>query len=45
MNQRNYGLLEGNTNIKLYTIDYSSGIYIIETTINGKKIQKRLIVE
>jgi hypothetical protein len=45
MNQRNYGLLEGNTNITIYTTDYSSGVYIIETTINGKKIQKRLIVE
>jgi hypothetical protein len=45
MAQRNYGLLEGNTNITLHTTTYSSGIYIIETTINGKKIQKRLIVE
>jgi hypothetical protein len=45
MAQRNYGLLEGNTNITLFTTDYSSGVYIVETTINGATIQKRIIVE
>jgi hypothetical protein len=45
MAQRNYGLLEGNTNITLFTTAYSSGVYIVETTINGATIQKRIIVE
>ena len=45
MAQRNYGLLEGNTNITLITTAYSSGVYIVETTINGATIQKRIIVE
>jgi hypothetical protein len=45
MAQRNYGLLEGNTNITLHTTTYYSGVYIIETTINGATIQNRIIVE
>ena len=45
MTYRNYALLIGNTNIPLNTTSYSAGVYIVETTINGKKIQKKFIVE
>ena len=45
MSQRNYGLLNGNTNLPLNVNSYSSGVYIVKTTINGTIVQKRLIVE
>jgi hypothetical protein len=45
MTYRNFALLIGNTNIPLNTTSYSAGVYIVETTINGKKIQKKFIVE
>lgn len=45
MSKRNYGLLNGNINLPLNVNSYSSGVYIIKTTINGTIVQKRLIVE
>jgi hypothetical protein len=45
MSQRNYGLLNGNTNLPLNVNSYSSGVYMVKTIINGTIIQKRLIVE
>jgi hypothetical protein len=45
LSSRNYGLLNGNTLLPLSTNNLSSGVYIIETSINGKKAQERLIVE
>ena len=45
LSQRNYGLLNGNINLPLSVNQYSSGVYIVKTTINGTIVQKRLIVE
>jgi hypothetical protein len=45
LSSRNYGLLNGNTLLPLSINNMSSGVYIIETSINGKKTQERLIVE
>ena len=45
LSNKNYGLLTGNTILPLSTNNISTGVYIIETSINGKKTQKRLIVE
>lgn len=45
LSQRNYGLLNGNINLPLSVNPYSSGVYIVKTTINGTIVQKRLIVE
>jgi hypothetical protein len=43
--QRNYGIINGDINLPINTNNISTGVYIVETSINGKKIQKMLIVE
>jgi hypothetical protein len=42
---KNYGIMNGAYDIKLNTSNYSSGIYIVEMSFDGKKVQKRLIIE
>ena len=42
---RNYGSLNGPSNIQLNTADLSAGVYLVEVTINNEKMIKRLIIE
>jgi hypothetical protein len=42
---RNYGSLNGPSNIQLNTADLSAGVYMVEVRINNEKMIKRLIIE
>jgi hypothetical protein len=42
---KNYGIMNGAYDITLNTSNYSSGIYIVEMSFDGRKVQKRLIIE
>lgn len=45
MSHRNYGLLNGNINLPINGNSFSSGVYLIKTTIDGTIVKKRLIIE
>jgi hypothetical protein len=45
MAARNYGSLNGTWSVNLNTSNLNAGIYLVELTINGTKVTKRLIVE
>lgn len=42
---RNYGTMNGISEIVMNTSDLTSGVYLVEVTVNGSKMIKRLIVE
>jgi Secretion system C-terminal sorting domain/Outer membrane protein Omp28 len=42
---RNYGSMNGSSNIQLNTADLTAGVYVVEVTINNEKMIKRLIIE
>ncbi len=42
---RNYGTMNGISEIMLNTSDLTAGVYLVEVTVNGSKMIKRLIVE
>lgn len=41
---RNYGSLNGASNINMNTSNFESGVYLVELTINNQKMTKRLII-
>ena len=41
----NYGSLNGTWSVNLNTSNLNAGMYLVELTINGTKVTKRLIVE
>ncbi len=45
MAARNYGSLNGATNITMNTSQFVSGVYIVELTLDNEVFQRRLIVE
>lgn len=45
MSHKNYGLLNGSINLPINGNSFSSGVYLIKTTIDGTIVQKRLIIE
>ncbi len=42
---RNYGALEVSSTIQLNTLDLNAGVYLVELTVNGQRMTKRLVVE
>lgn len=42
---RNYGALEISSTIQLNTIDLNAGVYLVELTVNGQRMTKRLVIE
>jgi hypothetical protein len=42
---RNYGSMNGSSNIQLNTAELTAGVYVVEVTINNEKMIKRLIIE
>lgn len=42
---RNYGTMNGISEIVMNTADLTSGVYLVEVTVNGSKMIKRLIIE
>jgi hypothetical protein len=45
MAAKNYGSLNGSWSVNLNTSTFSAGIYLVELTIDGTKVTKRLVVE
>ncbi len=45
MAARNYGAIETSSTIQLNTADLSAGIYLVELTVNGQRMTKRLVIE
>ena len=42
---RNYGALETSSTIQLNTMDLNAGVYLVELTVNGQRMTKRLVIE
>ena len=42
---RNYGALEVSSTIQLNTFDLNAGVYLVELTVNGQRMTKRLVIE
>ncbi len=42
---RNYGALETSSAIQLNTTDLNAGVYLVEVTVNGQRMTKRLVIE
>lgn len=42
---RDYGMISGSSKVELNTSDFEAGIYLVELTVDGKNISKRLIIE
>ncbi len=42
---RNYGALETSSTIQLNTADLNGGVYLVELTVNGQRMTKRLVIE
>jgi hypothetical protein len=42
---KNYGSLNGTWSVNLNTSNLKAGMYLVELTLNGTKVTKRLIVE
>jgi hypothetical protein len=45
MTAKNYGTLVGSWSEKINTTNFSAGVYLVELTIEGTKVTKRLVVE
>jgi len=45
MATKNYGSLNGTWSVNLNTSNYTAGVYLVELTIDGTKVIKRLVVE
>lgn len=45
MAAKNYGSLNGTWSVNLNTSTFSAGVYLVELTIDGTKVTKRLVVE
>ena len=42
---RNYGAVESSSTIQLNTADLNAGVYLVELTVNGQRMTKRLVIE
>lgn len=42
---RNYGAVETSSTIQLNTADMNAGVYLVELTVNGQRMTKRLVIE
>lgn len=42
---RNYGALETSSTIQLNTADLNAGVYLVELTVNGQRMTKRLVID
>lgn len=42
---RNYGAVESSSTIQLNTLDLTAGVYLVELTVNGQRMTKRLVIE
>ena len=42
---RNYGAVETSSTIQLNTADLNAGVYLVELTVNGQRMTKRLVIE
>lgn len=42
---RNYGAMETSSTIQLNTADLNAGVYLVELTVNGQRMTKRLVIE
>ena len=42
---RNYGALETSSTIQLNTLELNAGVYLVELTVNGQRMTKRLVIE
>jgi hypothetical protein len=45
MTAKNYGSLAGSWSESIATSTFSAGIYLVELTIDGTKVTRRLVVE
>lgn len=45
MAARNYGAVETSSTIQLNTADLTAGVYLVELTVNGQRMTKRLVIE
>jgi hypothetical protein len=45
MAARNYGAVETSSTIQLNTADMTAGVYLVELTVNGQRMTKRLVIE
>lgn len=45
ISERNYGTLSGISEIAVNTNELGSGVYVIELSVNGERLTKRLVVE
>lgn len=45
MAARNYGAVETSSTIQMNTADLSAGVYLVELTVNGQRMTKRLVIE
>lgn len=43
--EKNYGSLNGTWSVNLNTSAFTAGVYLVQFTIDGKKVTKRLVVE
>ncbi|MDG1330697.1 MAG: Omp28-related outer membrane protein [Crocinitomicaceae bacterium] len=42
---RNYGAIEASSTIQLNTAELNAGVYLVELTVNGQRMTKRLVIE
>lgn len=42
---RNYGSLETSSTIQLNTLELNAGVYLVELTVNGQRMTKRLVID
>ncbi len=42
---RNYGAVQTSSTIQLNTLDLNAGVYLVELTVNGQRMTKRLVIE
>ncbi|MFK7783724.1 MAG: Omp28-related outer membrane protein [Crocinitomicaceae bacterium] len=42
---RSYGAVETSSTIQLNTADLNAGVYLVELTVNGQRMTKRLVIE
>lgn len=42
---RNYGSLQTSSTIQLNTLELNAGVYLVELTVNGQRMTKRLVID
>ena len=45
MASRYYGAVETSSTVQLNTADLNAGVYLVELTVNGQRMTKRLVIE